>query len=255
MKILLTFILLLLGLESFSATILIDPGHGGEDTGASNTYHYWKKKKRRKLLVHEKDIALQLAKRIHKKLIDKKYSSYLTRSIDRTVTLGERAELAEKVKADLFISLHFNSSTRRKPNGYETYYLDNHKDGAVQKLEAAENRDLKGQEYVIHHILTDLVIQQTVEASRALASSIHSQVHHKVGKPFKMINRGIKPGLFYVLALAKRPAVLLEVGFMSNQKELKKMRSSKFQNKFADAVVKGIEKYLKTNLKKKPSLF
>lgn len=243
--------------ESVSAyTILVDPGHGGEDDGASNYYlKHKKKRKKRKIFVFEKDIALQLSKRIHRKLKAKKYSSFLSRSIDRTLSLEDRAKMAEKIRADLFISIHVNSSTKKHPRGFETYYLDNHNDNAIKKVEAVENMGLKGDALIINQILTDLVIDRTVKSSKGLAMSIHSEIYRSVGKQFKMKNRGIKPGLFYVLALAKRPAILLEVGFLSNRNELKKLLSSRFQERYANAVVRGIDKYVKANSTQNTSLF
>lgn len=237
--------------SSMAFTILIDPGHGGEDNGAHARYYYARKKWR---MINEKDIALSLAKKIHRELQKKGFSSYLTRSVDRTVSLAERAEIAEKIEADLFISVHINSSEKTSPRGFETYYLDNHDDSAVKKVEQVENKDLKGEELIINKILTDLVIQRTVTSSKGLATSIHSQIQSRVGKKYKMKNRGVRPGLFYVLALTKRPAILLEVGFLSNSKELKKILRDDLQDNYARAVALGIEDYLKKQTKVEPSL-
>ncbi len=236
--------------SSQAYTILIDPGHGGEDEGATARYYYGKKKWK---LVKEKDIALELAKKIHRKL-SKKYNSFLTRSIDRNVGLHERAQMAEKLKANLFISVHINSSSGKNPRGFETYYLDNHQDSAVHKVEKIENRELKGEELEVNKILIDLAIERTVKTSKALANHIHSEIHKLVGKRYRLINRGVKPALFYVLALTKRPGILLEVGFLSNSKELKKLLNPKFQERYAEAVTRGIEKYLKGQDKLGPPL-
>lgn len=232
-------------------TILIDPGHGGEDNGAKARYYYKKKKWK---IINEKDIALSLSKKIHANLESENFNSYLTRSVDRTVTLAERAELAEKIKADLFISVHINSSEENNPRGFETYYLDNHNDSAIEKVEKVENKDLKGEALIVNKILTDLVIERTVKSSKGLASSIHNRIQKLVGKKHKLVDRGVKPGLFYVLALAKRPSILLEVGFLSNSKELRRLLNEKFQEGYAKAVAKGIKDYLKSQSKIEPSL-
>ena len=244
-------IFLILMAPSWGFTILIDPGHGGEDNGAQSRL---KSKKGKWKKVKEKDIALSLSKKIHKELQKRKFNSYLTRSVDRTVTLAERAELAEKIKADIFISVHVNSSEKNAPRGFETYYLDNHKDSAVKKVENVENKNLKGEELIINKILTDLVIERTVKSSKSLAVNIHSKIHSMVGKKYKLKNRGVKPGLFYVLALTKRPAILLEVGFLSNSNELKKIMGSRFQSRYARAVAIGIENFIKKRNKLEPSL-
>lgn len=251
MRFLFLFSILLFVNSSWGFTILIDPGHGGEDTGAKARYYYGKKKWR---VVKEKDIALSLAKKIHAELGKREFKSYLTRSVDRTVTLAERAELAEKIKADLFISVHINASEGSGGRGFETYYLDNHNDSAIKKVEEIENKDLKGEALIVNKILTDLVIERTVKSSKGLATSIHGQIHRLVGKQYKLKDRGVKPGLFYVLALTKRPAILLEVGFLSNSKELKKLLDSKFQQRYAKAVANGIASYIKKQKKLGPAL-
>lgn len=230
---------------TWSLTILVDPGHGGEDHGASRKIKIGKDKYQ---MILEKDLTLALSKRIHKGL-NKKFSAYLTRSVDRTIPLQQRAQLADKIKADLFISVHVNSSEKSRPRGFETYYLDNHKDSAVKKVEMIENKKLEGEDFIINKILTDLVIKKTVKSSYKLAKSIHIEIQKAVGKKYKLKNRGVRPGLFFVLVLAKRPAVLLEVGFLSNDRELKKILNPKFQEQYAQAVVRGIEKYINSQAK------
>ena len=115
-------------------TILIDPGHGGEEDGAVATTQGENPTR----IIKEKDIALSISKRIFELLQAKNYSVFLTRSIDRTVTLPERAAIAEKTRADLFISVHINSSPEGGAVGFETYYLDNHNDVAIKKVEKTE---------------------------------------------------------------------------------------------------------------------
>lgn len=251
MKKLLIILTFLLSNGALGFTILIDPGHGGEDDGARARYYYGKKKWR---LIKEKDIALSLAKKIHEELTTKDFKAYLTRSVDRSVSLSKRADLAEKIKADLFISVHINSSEKNSPRGFETYYLDNHNDSAIKKVEEVENKDLKGEALIVNKILTDLVIERTVKSSKGLATAIHGQIQHLVGKKYMLKDRGVKPGLFYVLALTKRPAILLEVGFLSNSKELGRILDDKFQHRYAKAVANGIASYIKKQKKLGPAL-
>ena len=230
-------------------TILIDPGHGGEEDGAVATTQGEAVAR----IIKEKDIALAISKRIHAILQQKNYSVFLTRSMDRTVTLQERAAIAEKTRADLFISVHINSSPESGAVGFETYYLDNHDDVAIKKVEKTENLQASGENVVVQQILVDLVVDQTVSTSKPLATSIHSEIKKSVGKKYKIPSRGVKPGLFYVLALSKRPGVLLEVGFISTLKERVRMMDPKFQETYARAVVKGIENYIKArNARAKP---
>ncbi len=221
-------------------TILIDPGHGGDEDGASA-------KSVGKFpieIIKEKDIALSISQKIYEKLLARNHTVFLTRSFDRTVTLPERAAIAEKTKADLFISVHINSSPENGAQGFETYYLDNHNDVAIKKVEKTENIPAKGDEVVVQQILVDLVIDQTVNTSRPLAQSIHSEIKSRVGRKYGIQSRGIKPGLFFVLALSKRPGVLLEVGFISTLKERIRMMNPKFQDDYATSVVSGIQKFI-----------
>jgi N-acetylmuramoyl-L-alanine amidase len=226
------FLILFFATSTFALTILLDPGHGGSEDGATVAQ------------LKEKDLALSIARKIQEKL-SKNYSVFLTRSIDRTVSLPERAAIAEKMKADLFISVHINSSPDGVASGFETYYLDNHNDVAIKKVEKTENILIKKEELTVQQILIDLVVEQTVKTSKPLAESIHSSIKSSVGRKYHIASRGIRPGLFYVLALSKRPGVLLEVGFISTPKERARMMNEKFQDDYASAVVVGIKKYLK----------
>lgn len=200
--------------------------------------------------VKEKDIALTISKIIYDKLQTRGHRVFLTRSVDRTVSLPERAAIAEKTKADLFISVHINSSPEAGAVGFETYYLDNHNDVAIKKVEKTENIQSQGENVVVQQILIDLVIDQTVNTSKPLAFNIHSEIKNSVGKKYGLPSRGVKPGLFFVLALSKRPGVLLEVGFISTLKDRQRMMNPKFQEDYASAVVRGIEKYLQSQSKK-----
>jgi N-acetylmuramoyl-L-alanine amidase len=220
-----------------ATVVLVDPGHGGEEHGAIGVLSGARK-------VMEKDLSLRLARKIQEKLRPH-VTVFLTRSLDRTVTLQERADLADKVKADLFISVHFNSSTDQSAHGYETYYLNNSADAAVKKVEKKENLTLQGEELVVNQILIDLVIQQTVQSSRSLAQNVHRELGSHL-RPSGLTNRGVKPGLFYVLALSKRPGLLLEAGFVSNPRELKAIQQDEFMERYARGVVSGVLAHLKT---------
>ncbi len=237
-------------------TVVIDPGHGGDDRGAvAKLSHKLANGKVAWQTVYEKDVVLQLAKRVHAELNKMRYKSYLTRSLDRYVTLQARADIAEQVQADLFVSLHLNSALSSLAAGFETYYLDNHIDAAVKKVEEVENRTLKGDELVIQQILIDLVVERTAKTSKVLAESIHRYVKVGVGKSYKMSDRQARAGMFYVLALAKRPAVLIESGFMSNQSELRKLLDPKFQAQLAKDIAIGIDKFMQSRQVKGPALF
>lgn len=231
------FLLLFLSFSVHAKVILIDPGHGGEESGAIGYLDSTRSRK-----IFEKDLSLRLAKKVREE-ISKFTSAYLTRSLDRAVGLQERADIADLVKADLFLSIHFNSSPNSNGRGFELYYLDNNSDAASRKVEKAENLNLQGEELIINQILVDLVVQQTVTHSKELARAVHEKIRPII-KSHKIEDRGVKPGLFYVLALSKRPGLLIEVGFVSNQQELKKINDDKFMDLMARAIAQGVQKYI-----------
>lgn len=229
---------LLFSFKNYAQTILIDPGHGGSDLGA--VAHLPPKK----IPLYEKDIALRLALLVKKKL-NSRYMVYLTRTEDYPVSLHDRALMADKVKADIFLSIHFNSSTEKEAAGIETFYLDNHQDKAVKKVESVENVGLESgnESSVINHILIELAIKMTSRQSKILAKYVHEHSWRQVKKKFPIKNRGFKPGLLYVLALSKRPGVLIEAGFLSNPKELSLLRKEKYLENYAQGIAEGLNQY------------
>lgn len=229
-------------LPAVAMTILIDPGHGGEDEGA--VAHFIQNGKN--VTIKEKDLTLAISEHLYE-LLRAKHTVFLTRSFDRTLSLKERAIIADKVKADLFISIHINSSADQSVHGLETYYLDNSDDWAVKKVEKTENI-LGKEDDVVQQILVDLVIEKTVEISKPLAMSIHQKLKQDLVN-FKVHNRGVKPGLFYVLALSKRPGVLLEAGFISNAKDRKLILNPKYQKAYARSVALSLESFVKKKKK------
>ncbi len=223
--------------------IVIDAGHGGSDCGAHKIIHGKK--------ICEKDLTLNLAKEISQLLTKRKIDVFLTRDSDTTLSLERRAYLTDKHDADLFISIHMNSHSSLTSHGFETFYLDNHKDKAIQKLEEIENNQYKGEQKIVHEILNDFLISRTAPASLLLAKKIHTKIKTSI-RTFQIEDRGIKPGLFYVLALTKRPAVLLEAGFLSHKDDAQLLKSDKFKSSYARGVVSGIIDYLHVLKKREP---
>ncbi len=160
------------------------------------------------------------------------------------ISLEQRAKLAEDLKVDLVLSLHFNSSEHKVARGFETYYLDNHDDVAVKKLENSENLGFS-EDSLVNKILIDLAIKLTSTKSKELAKLTHQNIAKKIKRKYKIRDRGFKPGNFYVLALSKRPGLLLEAGFMSNKKELSKINNQRFFNDYADGILSGLKQFYK----------
>jgi N-acetylmuramoyl-L-alanine amidase len=216
--------------------IVVDPGHGGHDFGSSG---YLKK-------VYEKDIALQiagrLAKRIQKKL---SYEVLMTRNNDRYLTLEERTAIANTENADLFISIHTNESENQSSSGIETYFLNLATDNSEIAVAARENATSKKNISDLQTILTDIMQHTKINESSLLASYIqNSSYNHLSSRYTDVKNNGVKKAPFYVLLGARMPAVLIETSFISNPRECKRLSSSGYQEHLCEGIISGIRKYV-----------
>lgn len=217
-------------------TIIIDPGHGGTDTGAIG-----------KQGTMEKDIVLKIAKRLGWQLRNK-YSAdvHYTRIDDSTLTLDERIKFANTHNADLFISIHANAAQNANLDGYQTYYLNNASDKAARRLAARENASLGKNMDDIEKIVLTLMQNANTDESSRLAKNIHKRVLSKMSK-YGLKDRKIKSALFYVLVGAKCPSVLIETSFISNPKEEKNLKNANYQENLALGIFEGIKNYLNTS--------
>ena len=210
-------------------TIVIDPGHGGKDPGAVSQTR------------QEKKIVLNLSKTLRDILVKKGYNVRLTRETDVFLPLRKRTQFATNQKADLFISIHTNASISNKAAGIETYYLALASDESARITAMRENA---GAEYNMKELdaLVGRILKESKSTeSRRLAKLIQAQLAS--GKQVK--NRGVKHAPFVVLIGTKVPAVLVEVGFISNPTEGKKLTTKAYQRQLATAIAKGIEQYIK----------
>jgi N-acetylmuramoyl-L-alanine amidase len=213
--------------------IVIDPGHGGKDPGAIGPTG-----------LKEKDVVLSIAKILKKKLEDAGYEVVLTREDDTYISLWRRIYIANKEGADLFISIHANSARYRRASGFEVYYLAEATDDEARALAAAENYPLGFNEELPDNIyvqatIWDLLYAGNREESMILADRICRALNRQLGTR----NRGVKSANFYVLRGVQMPAVLVEVGFISNRYEEKKLRNWSFKNRIAEAILEGIRSY------------
>lgn len=216
--------------------IVIDPGHGGKDAGA-----------RGKKGLAEKDVVLDIAIKL-KKMIQKKlgYKVILTRSKDVFIPLKKRTEIANNKKADLFISIHANASERKDASGIETYYLDFAKSNRALETAARENQvPLASIKDDVQYILADMAANSKMNESSQLAGTIQNSLISGLRKNYKGVkDLHAKGGPFYVLYGANMPSVLVETSFISNPKEWKRLRSSKYRERLAQHMYSGIKKYL-----------
>jgi len=218
--------------------VIIDPGHGGRDYGAPG---YLKG-------VHEKDVVLQIARRLAKKIRrELKCQVFMTRNSDRFLTLEERTAIANTKNADLFISIHTNSHRNRRAFGIETYFLNLATDDEAIRVAAMENATSTKNISDLQNILYDLVQNAKINESSRLAGHVQgSMINHLKRQRYSRINdKGVKQAPFYVLLGAQMPAILVETSFISNPRECKRLINPKYQERLCEAIVLGIKQYIK----------
>ncbi len=221
--------------SSRSFVVVLDPGHGGEKDGAISVDGR-----------REKDITLEIARRLKRRLEKQGAKVVLTRGGDQSVELARRAALANAEKADLFVSIHLNSAPgagAERARGVETYFLSaDATDASATAVAARENADrLAGEPELdpndpVAFILNDLESAAALQGSSRLAYSIHDRLVSALGAE----DHGVKQAPFYVLAGARMPAVLLEVGFVSHPEESARLRTAEYQDRVAQAICDGI---------------
>ena len=216
--------------------IVVDPGHGGHDFGSSG---YLKK-------VYEKDITLQIAKLLAKKIRKKlPYEVLMTRNSDSYLTLEERTAIANTKNADLFISIHTNDSGNQSTYGIETYVLNLATDNSEITVAARENATSTKNISDLQTILTDIMQNTKIDESSLLASYIQGSSCNYLTPRFTHIkNRGVKKAPFYVLLGARMPAILIETSFISNPRECKRLSSESYQDHLCEGIVNGIRRYV-----------
>ena len=194
--------------------IVVDAGHGGKDPGAVGPSG-----------VYEKTVTLQLAKALEKELTRQiGCEVILTRSGDVYLPLEERTAIANKVGADLFISLHANANKNRKAYGIETYYLNFSKNDKAAAVAARENGTSLKQVSDLELILFDLMANAKINESSRLATEIQESLVQRISKKYSNVrDLGVRQGPFYVLLGATMPSVLVETAFISNPREEKRL--------------------------------
>lgn len=218
-------------------TVVLDPGHGGHDTGAVGPTG-----------LMEKDVVLDLALRL-RRLLARRLGMrvIMTRSEDVFVPLQERTAIANRARADFFLSLHMNGATKRGAGGFETFYFtrepsDNdartsaQRENLIIEPNGAAGKDL---ESLLKTTLADLAVTRDMRESSELAELVLASL----GKLLKMQSRGVKSGPFYVLATAAMPAVLVESAFITNPREERRLRQEAYRQRLVEALYEGVAKY------------
>jgi len=219
--------------------VVLDPGHGGKDPGATGPGG-----------IAEKDIVLSIAKKLAVKLKNEMGTEVvLTRKDDRFVPLEDRTLLANTEDADLFISLHVNASPNPDARGIETYYLDNTTDEAAIRLAARENATSRKNISDLQFILSDMTQNMKLEDSITLAHRLQSSLVTGMSKFMGEVrDLGVKKALFHVLVGARMPSVLVEMFFITNKDDSRAMVDASYQDVMVNALFEGIQKYAQSNL-------
>lgn len=218
-------------------TIVLDPGHGGHDPGAIGPSG-----------LQEKEVVLDVTKRVARLLEDGlgvKVS--LTRAADYFVPLRERTSFANAQRADLFVSIHANAHRASVSEGVETYFLSSEAtDNEARQVAALENGVIKleggnskATTNILKTILWDLAQSEFQEESSRVAETVLDSMTQVLRIP----NRGVKQAGFYVLGGAAMPAILVEIGFLTNPREERKLKDSHFREQAARAIYAGLAEY------------
>lgn len=219
-------------------TIIIDPGHGGKDPG---TMHNG---------VVEKDVNLDIAKRL-KTILDKLgYKVLLTRTTNKGISLSERVQFSRRNKGDLFVSIHVNAAENTSISGLETYILDFARTSSASRLATVENAD-SGRLGDMDKILTEILTGARTNESRRLAENIQKSILSYLKKNGATTrDGGVKGAPFFVLVGSSMPSVLVEVGYCSNKKEASRLKTTKHRQRLAQGLANGIHAYAKSLLGK-----
>jgi N-acetylmuramoyl-L-alanine amidase len=228
-----------LNVHASNLKVVIDPGHGGTDAGAVSDK------------TKEADLTLDISRKVSELLNnDSDFNVILTRNSDKVVALKERSLIAKKNKADLFISIHANSSTDVAAKGVEVYFQSQMPPDeetlflASRENDMGEHRDatdetLDEPQGDLAVIVDDLKKNENVYNSQIFAETLVTQWKKKL----TLRHQPIRQGPFYVLANVPMPSVLIEVGYVTNPKELSTLKDSTHQNQIADIIYKSIKNY------------
>ena len=214
--------------------IIIDPGHGGKDPGAIGPDG-----------LQEKDIVLQLALELRRKLRRQlECEVVLTREEDVFIPLEERTAIANTREGDIFVSLHVNAAPSTKARGIETYFLDLAVNKEAMRVAARENASSSRQLSELQGILKSLMQNTKINESSKLANTVQEQMVSGLNREYDQVqNLGIKKAPFIVLIGAQMPAILLEVAFLSNPQEAKRLHDEHYLNALSDQIAVGIIHY------------
>ena len=215
--------------------IVVDAGHGGHDTGTVGPNG-----------LQEKDLVLDVALRLGK-LLQKKMGAEVvyTRNDDTFIPLETRTAIANQSQADLFISVHANSSHDPSARGVETYYLNFTSSTDALEVAARENAVSEKSIHELQDLVKKIALKEKIEESREFASDVQNAMYNGLStKSLKMRNRGVKKAPFIVLIGANMPSILAEISFVSNPGDERKLQTPEYRQKIAESLYRGVARYV-----------
>ncbi len=215
-------------------TIVIDAGHGGHDTGTIGPNG-----------LLEKDLVLDVALRLGKLLESRLGAEVIyTRDDDTFIPLETRTAIANEHRADMFISVHANSSRDASARGVETYYLNFTTNADALEVAARENAVSEKSVYELQDLVKKITLKDKIEESKELAGDVQTSLYAGLSpKNPTLRNRGVKKAPFVVLIGANMPSILAEISFVSNPADEKKLQTPEYRQKIAESLYRGIAKY------------
>lgn len=213
--------------------IVVDAGHGGHDTGTIGPNG-----------LAEKDLVLDVALRLGKLLESKLGAEVVyTRDDDTFVPLESRTAIANKQQADLFISVHANSSRDPKARGVETYYLNFTSNADALEVAARENAVSEKSVFELQDLVKKIALREKIDESREFAADVQDALHKGISAKTPMKNRGVKKAPFVVLIGANMPSILAEISFVSNPQDEKRLKTPEHRQRIAESLFKGVSRY------------
>jgi N-acetylmuramoyl-L-alanine amidase len=214
--------------------IVIDAGHGGHDSGTLGVDG-----------IEEKDVVLDVALRLGKLLHDRLGSEIIyTRSDDTFIPLETRTAIANKAQADLFLSIHANSSSDESARGVETYYLNFTTSPDALETAARENAVSDQSIHQLSDLVKKIALKDKIAESREFASDVQQGLYGGLQRGNSGLkDRGVKKAPFVVLIGANMPSILAEISFVTNEKDAKQLREPEYRERVAESLYKGVAKY------------
>jgi N-acetylmuramoyl-L-alanine amidase len=214
--------------------IVIDPGHGGHDSGTLGVDG-----------IEEKDVVLDVALRLGKLLHDRLGAEIIyTRSDDTFVPLETRTAIANKAQADLFLSIHANSSPEASARGVETYYLNFTSDPTALDVAARENAVSDQSIHQLSDLVKKIALKDKIAESREFAGDVEGSLYAGLQKNNAGLkDRGVKKAPFVVLIGANMPSILAEISFVTNPKDAEQLRDPEYRERVAESLYKGVARY------------